>query len=139
MGGGGTRVHRGAEFASFEFPAGWNPNGGQISKLTSDGLIPMATNLQFPTSVVYDAAGSIYTGSLTLGLLNKVAPGVLPYCEGAPNSVSADGTAAGGKSGRGGAAAPPLSVGSSSRSPARPPWPWLRCNLLHLLVVPVML
>ena len=84
-----------AQFASFEFPAGWNPNGGQISKLTSDGLIPMATNLQFPTSVVYDAAGSIYTGSLTLGLLNKVAPGVLPYCEGAPNSVSADGASMG--------------------------------------------
>ena len=80
-----------AQFASFELPAGWNPNGGQVSKLTSAGLVPMATNLQFPTSVVYDAAGSIYTGSLTLGHLNKIVPGVLPYCEGAPNSVSVDG------------------------------------------------
>ena len=84
-----------AQFASFELPAGWNPNGGQVSKLTSAGLVPMATNLQFPTSVVYDAAGSIYTGSLTLGLLNKIAPGVLPYCEGAPNSVSSDGASMG--------------------------------------------
>ena len=66
-----------------------------VSKLTSAGLVPMATNLQFPTSVVYDAAGSLYTGSLTLGLLNKIVPGVLPYCEGAPNSVSVGGASMG--------------------------------------------
>jgi len=84
-----------AQFASFALPAGWNPDGGMVSKVTPAGLIPMATGLQFPTSVMFDDAGSIYTGSILQGTFNKITPGVLSYCEGAANSAATTGASLG--------------------------------------------
>ena len=80
-----------AQFASFALPAGWNPDGGMISKVTPNGLVPMATGLQFPTSVMFDESGSLFTGSILQGTFTKIVPGVLSYCASAPNSASLSG------------------------------------------------